>query len=150
MTKHVVPLDVAYRHEVVADAPVEVVWDVLTDHAAYASWSGLPSARIIRAGDPDGVGAVRFLGAGPFGATEEVVAVEPGRRLVYRIVSGIPATSYRGEVVLEPQGDRTRIVWRGGVARGPRWLRRPYSLLLGVVPGRLARGLARAAERRRH
>lgn len=148
MTEPVVPVDVAYRHEAVADAPADVVWRLLTDHAGYASWSVVPTSRVVRAGDADGVGAVRFLGAGRFGATEEVLAVEPERRLVYRIASGVPAASYRGEVLLEPLGDRTRIVWSGGVGRGPRRLRRAYSVLLGVVPRRLLLGLVRAAERR--
>lgn len=147
MTANAVPTDVAYRHVVVADAPIERVWEHLVDHGRYADWSWLPSSRVVAAGDADGVGAIRFLGVGRLGAVEQVVAVEPGRRLVYRIVSGVPAASYRGEVVLEPIGDRTRIVWSGAVARGPRPLRRLYSLLLGIVPGQLARGLARAAER---
>lgn len=144
-----VPEDVAYRHEVVAEAPAEVVWQVLTDHAAYASWSVLPTSRLVRPGDEHGVGALRFLGFGRAGAVEEVIDVEPGRRLVYRIAGGVPAASYRGEVTLFAEGPgRTRIVWRGGVGRGPRPLRRLYSAMLGIVPGLLARDLARQAERR--
>lgn len=148
MTAHAVPPDVAYRHEVVADAPIDVVWEVLTDFGGYASWSMIPTSALVRPGDADGVGAVRFLGGGRIGATEEVVEVEPGQRFVYRIVGGVPVDSYRGEVVLEPVEGRTRIVWRGGVGRGPRPLRRVVSILLGVVPSHLARGVAREAERR--
>jgi uncharacterized protein YndB with AHSA1/START domain len=148
VTKHAVPLDVAYRHEVIADAPAEAVWEVLTDYAGYASWSMLPTSTVVRPGDADGVGAARFFGGGRIGATEEVVDVEPGRRLVYRIVGGVPVASYRGEVILEPVDGRTRIVWRGGVGRGPRPLRRVVSVLLGIVPSHLARGVAREAERR--
>lgn len=149
MNDHAVPTDVAYEHEAIADAPAAVVWDVLTDHAGYASWSLLPTSRVVRAGDESGVGAVRFLGLWRVGATEEVVSVQSGRRMVYRIVSGVPAASYRGEVVLEPIGQaRTRVVWRGGVARGPRPLRRAYSRLLGMVPRRLLHGVVRAAEAR--
>lgn len=100
------------RH--IAGAPQEV-WNAYTDHAGWAEWSGLLSARIEREGDPppNGVGCIRVLGPGPFAAREEILAFEAPKRMTYRILGGgLPLRDHLGEVDFEPEGDGTRIVWR--------------------------------------
>jgi len=97
------------------DAPPEAVWKVYTDHAGWHAWSGLGRSVLVREGspDPNGVGAVRALGPPPFAAREAVVAFEPPRRMVYRLVGGpLPMKDHEGEVCIEPDGDGARVVWR--------------------------------------
>ena len=97
------------------DAPVEVVWDLLTDHAAYDQWTPVPTARLETPGDddPNGVGAVRFLGAGSLGTREQVVAHEPHAHLAYGVVSGLPVRNHRADVWLEDGGGWTSLVYEG-------------------------------------
>jgi uncharacterized protein YndB with AHSA1/START domain len=97
-------------------APPEVVFEVLADGARWQEWAGptVPRSRWEREGvpPPGGVGAVRRLGRGPFGASEEILAYDPPRRLSYTVLSGLPVRSYRADVDLDADGDGTRIRWR--------------------------------------
>jgi SAM-dependent methyltransferase len=76
------------------EAPPEQVWKVYTDHAGWSAWAGLGRARLETEGHPDrnGVGAVRCFQTGGVSVFEEVVGFD--------------------EVVLEPDGAGTRLIWR--------------------------------------
>jgi len=91
------------------------VWDVLSDHEGMAHWGpGLSvSLRTPGTDERNGVGAVRVIDArGPAPAiVEEVTAFEPGRRLAYRALSGVPLRNYRGEVVLRAVAGGTEIAY---------------------------------------
>lgn len=93
--------------------PVEHVWSVLSDHEGMSSWGPGLQVALDKPGAPErnGLGAVRRISApGPAPAiVEEVVAFEPGHRLGYRALSGVPFKGYGGEVVLTPAGEGTRI-----------------------------------------
>ena len=96
-------------------APPQAVWDVYTDHAGWKDWAGVPKSRLAKEGspDPNGVGCIRELGAGPSKALEEVMDFEPPKRMTYHLVGGImPIRDHFGEVLFETDGDGTRIVWR--------------------------------------
>jgi hypothetical protein len=56
-----------YRH---VRAPIEVVWDVVSDHRGYSGWTTMQTSVLEQEGrgHPDGVGAIRFLGVGRIGA----------------------------------------------------------------------------------
>jgi uncharacterized protein YndB with AHSA1/START domain len=98
----------------IAGSP-DAVFRVYTDHAAWAAWGGIRTARIEREGNPppNGSGCVRVLGPGRFAAHEEILDFEPGKRMTYRIVKGgLPLRDHFGEVLFERDGDGTRIVWR--------------------------------------
>ena len=99
------------RHRVAASP--QQVWDVLADHEGMAGWLPLRRAELEREGSPerDGVGAVRALHLGWPPIRERVTAFEPGARLAYEGVGGIPARDYAGEVVLTPAGTGTVIAW---------------------------------------
>ena len=127
-------------------APPAVVFDVVADGARWQEWAGptVPRSRWVRQGDPapGGVGAVRRLGRGPFGASEEILAYDPPRRLGYTVLSGLPVRSYRADVDLEPDGDGTRIRWTATFepkvpGTGP-LLRRFLTAMLGGFARRLA------------
>jgi uncharacterized protein YndB with AHSA1/START domain len=95
------------------DAPADIVWDVLTDHRAYATWGGAAKATLEAEGTPDvnGVGAVRRLAAGPAAVREKVLEFEPKTRFVYTVLSGPPVRDYRATVRLEPRGASTTVHW---------------------------------------
>ncbi len=96
-------------------ASPDAVFAVYTDHARWKEWAGFPGSSLEKEGSPDrnGVGAVRILGAGPGQVAEEVLEFEPGKRMRYRVVRGaVPIRNHRGEVLFEPDGDGTRVIWR--------------------------------------
>jgi hypothetical protein len=84
--------------------PPDVLWAAISDHEGMSDWSG---ARVtIVAGPADGgVGTVRRVHARGLSFDEEVVYADAPRRLVYRIVRGLPLlTFHRGEILIEPWG----------------------------------------------
>jgi uncharacterized protein YndB with AHSA1/START domain len=94
-------------------APIETVFDVLTDHRGYEKLTPLRSSTLEREGspDPNGVGAIRALKlAGP-PIREEVTAFDAPNHFAYKALSGIPVKSHTGTVDLRPEGDRTRVSW---------------------------------------
>ena len=95
------------------DAPPELVFEVLTDHRAYAQVTPLRSSTLEREGEPapNGVGAIRVLKlAGP-PLREEVIEYEPPRRFAYKLLTGIPVRDHRGMVDLAPSGQGTHLTW---------------------------------------
>lgn len=114
-------------------APPAQVWKVYTDHAGWSAWAGLGRARLETEGHPDrnGVGAVRCFTTGGVSVFEEVLSFEPPKRMTYRVVrGGIPIMKdHLGEVLLEPDGAGTRLIWRcrfdssvPGLGAPMRWL----------------------------
>jgi uncharacterized protein YndB with AHSA1/START domain len=95
-------------------APIETVFDVLTDHRGYARISPMRSATLEREGDPapNGVGAIRRLGLLGPPLREQVIEYERPTRFVYRLLSGAPVRDYVGTVQLSAQGDRTHVNYR--------------------------------------
>ena len=75
-------------------APIEVVWDTLTDHVGMMGWGPGVTVTMDRPGtaDANGVGAVRRIatpGPGP-DIVEEVVTFEPPNVMGYKALSGTP------------------------------------------------------------
>jgi uncharacterized protein YndB with AHSA1/START domain len=89
--------------------PPERLFEVLSDHEGMSEWIG---ARVsVVAGPPDGgvgaggVGTVRRVHARGLAIDEEVTYSDPPRRMVYRIVRGLPVVRFhRGEILVEPWG----------------------------------------------
>jgi uncharacterized protein YndB with AHSA1/START domain len=94
-------------------APVEVVFDVLTDHRGYAAITPLRKAELEREGEPapNGVGAIRVLHSVGPPLREEVLAYEPSRRFSYTVLSGAPIRDHVGTVELAPDGDGTQVTY---------------------------------------
>ena len=112
---------------------------------------GLGSARLATEGHPDrnGVGAVRCFKTGPVSVYEEVLTFEPPKRMTYRVVrGGIPIMKdHLGEVLLEPDGAGTRLIWRcrfdskvPGLGAPMRWL--ITRLFRNALEGLAKRGFA--------
>jgi uncharacterized protein YndB with AHSA1/START domain len=104
--------DIEIRAEI--PAPPVAVWKVLEDHAGYAKWAGFHEVVVRQPGDPppNGLGAIRVLRRSGVAIEEEIIGYEPPRRLEYALTAGLPVRDYRAEVVLEPAGLGTQLVWR--------------------------------------
>jgi uncharacterized protein YndB with AHSA1/START domain len=90
-------------------APIDAVWSILSDHEGMSNWLPGVSVQITRASTevPNGVGTLRrFTSRLPMPAiVEEVTEFQPGSRLSYRALSGVPLKNYTGDVVLAPAAD---------------------------------------------
>ena len=99
----------------VAAAPPASVFAVLADAAHWSDWAGpfVPRSVLETPGrdEPNGVGAVRRLGAPPFCSREEIVEFAPPARLAYMLRSGLPVRDYRSVVDLSPNGTGTALAW---------------------------------------
>jgi uncharacterized protein YndB with AHSA1/START domain len=95
------------------EASPQTVFAVLTEHANYAAVTPLRSSALEREGDPapNGVGAIRVLGAVGPPLREEVIAYEPPIRFSYKLLSGAPVRDHVGTVELHPDGAGTRMVY---------------------------------------
>jgi uncharacterized protein YndB with AHSA1/START domain len=94
-------------------APQETVFEVLTDHRAYAGITPLRRSELEREGDPapNGAGAIRVLGAVGPPLREEVLTYEEPTRFSYKLLSGLPVRDHVGTVELTPQDGGTRMTY---------------------------------------
>jgi uncharacterized protein YndB with AHSA1/START domain len=128
------------------DAPRQAVWDVYTDPLSWNDWAGIGRVRLARRGEPvpNGVGCVRAMGAGPVAIHEEVLAFDPPKRMVYRVVKGgLPLRDHLGEVTFEDDGGGTLVVWRCRFRSGVPGLGPALRVLVTRVFRRALEGLAR-------
>ena len=131
-------------------APMDVVFDVVSDHRGYVDVSVFRSATLEREGDPepDGVGAIRALKViGPT-MREQVTAFERPSLLEYKALSGVPARSHTGTVKLGVEGRGTSLSYR--VDSVPKIPMPPAVWSTILRPGfkRLVHDIAKEAERR--
>jgi catechol 2,3-dioxygenase-like lactoylglutathione lyase family enzyme len=101
-----VPYAVAERH---VDAAPDVVWERLSDLAGMESWSGL-AVRVDQPGPP-AVGTRRRLKMFGSWVTEEIVGWDPSHSYAYRLTSGTPLATHRGEVSVRADGSGSRVRW---------------------------------------
>lgn len=129
-------------------APIETVWDALSDHVGIGRWAPGLTVTMDKVGttDPNGVGAVRRIasaGPGP-DILEEVVTSEPPHVLGYKALSGVPFPGYSGEVRLSEAGAGTRITYTLSSTASFPLVKAPLAALCQV----LMRLLARASTKR--
>ena len=124
-------------------APIETVWDALSDHVGIGRWAPGLTVTMDRLGtaDPNGVGAVRRIAsAGPApDIVEEVVTFEPPRLLGYKALSGTPFPGYTGEVRLTEAGAGTRISYTVSSTASFPLVRVPLAVLCQMLLRMLAR-----------
>lgn len=139
--------------ETASAAPPEAVFDLLADHAGWASWSSFVASEVeapAPGDEPGGVGAVRRLRARGrrTWTRERVVGFERPHRFAYALLSGLPLDDYVSEVTLERRGGGTAITWRSTFRPrrpGTGWL---YRSILRRFIARTAGELAAAASER--
>jgi uncharacterized protein YndB with AHSA1/START domain len=130
-------------------APIEKVFDLITDHARYKEMTPLRVSTLEREGTPapNGVGARRKLGVIGPPQVEEVTEFVRPTRFQYKLLSGLPVKDHTGTVVLTDTGGGTRVDYTvhstptipgGGLVLGP-------VLKFGI--GGLIDGVIKAAER---
>ena len=97
-----------------AKAPAEVLFALIADGSTWPSWTPIDSFTLERPGDQGGesVGANRVFRTGRITSREQIVELEPHRRLGYILLSGLPLRDYRATVDLVPNGGGTTIRWR--------------------------------------
>lgn len=139
------PLDLPRRclHEVIVrlefsqylPASPKAVWPYLSDPALMSLWSEAAVKRLAT-GDSDApwsVGTLRQITIRSFNrskAFEEVIEeAEPGSRLVYRVIAGLPVRRHVGEITLKASGKGTQLRWTvdmefplPGMAEGARFI----------------------------
>ncbi len=137
---HMVQIDVT----AVSAAEPDTIYALLAEGSTWPTWSPIGSFELERPGPtaPEGLGAIRVFRTGRTVSREELVELVPGRRLSYRLLSGLPLRGYRADVDLTPDGTGTRIRWHSTFrprVPGTGWL---YRLVLGRFIQRCADGLA--------
>jgi hypothetical protein len=142
-----------YQFQVVhhAEAPVEVVWDVVADAPRWSEWGRFKTARLEHEGspDPNGVGALRVFGNPPVLSREAVIVFDAPHHLAYELRSGLPIEGYRADVRLEPEGSGTRITWTSSFTRArPGFMGGFWKTFLRTFITDTAKRAAREAERR--
>jgi len=129
-------------------APIETVWDTLSDHVGISQWGPGITVTMDRLGtaDPNGVGAIRRIaspGPGP-DIVEEVVTFQAPNVLGYKALSGTPFPGYAGEVRLTPAGAGTHINYTVSSTASFPLVKAPLAVVCQV----LLRLLARASTKR--
>ncbi len=95
-------------------APACRVWAAITDHGALARFSGVTSARLLRAGreHANGVGAQREVVLGRLRFLEDIVRFEPPHVIEYRVVEcTVPFDHELGRIELIERGRGTEVHW---------------------------------------
>jgi uncharacterized protein YndB with AHSA1/START domain len=131
----------------VARATPEAAWELVTNARSYHRWGPWSAGGYESLGDraPDSAGVIRWFRYGRTTTVEKVLESEPGRRLVYTVVKGIPVRNYRAEVTLTPEGDGIHIRWSASWDRTlAGWI--AYRRLRSIYPD-VVRRLIAAAER---
>ena len=126
-----------------AAAPYKVT-TLLADGTTWPQWSPIGEAWIDKESEAV-VGEVRRFKTGRTVSVEEVVAYEPGRRLQYRLLEGLPLRNYLSTIDVEYVDGGSTITWhstfevkRAGTGGFYRWMLRRF--LQDMVDG-----LAKAA-----
>ena len=130
-------------------APIETVWDKLSDHVGMSQWGPVTvTMDKLGATDPNGVGAVRRIasrGPGP-DIVEEVVTFEAPNLFGYKALSGTPFPGYAGEVRLTPAGSGTHIDYTVSTTASFPLVKAPLAVVCQVLLRLLARASTKASK----
>lgn len=131
-------------------APIDVVFDVLSDHRGQADMTALRSSTLEREGDPapNGVGSIRSLRVLGPPIREQVTAFDRPRLFAYKMLSGAPVRSHTATVELASQGPRTQLTWQVDSVPSIPVPDAVWSVVVKVVINQLLRGVVKEAERR--
>jgi uncharacterized protein YndB with AHSA1/START domain len=131
-------------------APIEVVFDSLTDHRGIADYvKAVRRSTLDREGNPapNGLGAVRRIEAIGPAFVEEIIDYERPNRYAYKMLSGAPVREHIGTVTLRPSGNGTEVSWHlrsQPKIPGLDWL---FTPVMKRVIGELLNGAVDGAER---
>ncbi len=95
-------------------APIDAVFDVISDHAGYARLRPVQRAWLLEEGadDPNGLGAVREIHVWPLRFVEEITRFERPTRMDYLIRAvNVPLAHDGGSMTLEATAAGTHLRW---------------------------------------
>ena len=95
-------------------APIEKVFDVLSDHANYYRLPGIKRSTLTKKGKPgkNGLGAVREIDVGLAWFQEEITAYQRPTRMDYLITESRPPMAHKGSSIrLEKTPEGTLVTW---------------------------------------
>jgi uncharacterized protein YndB with AHSA1/START domain len=131
-------------------ASADAVWRLLGDSSSWPDWTPIDEYTSVSPGGADGTGEVRQFRNGRVTVREEIVERQPGRRLSYALLDGLPIRNYRADVDLADAPDKadgalTLITWHTSFdpkVPGTGWI---YRQALRRATGQFIDGLARAS-----
>jgi uncharacterized protein YndB with AHSA1/START domain len=134
--------------ETTVAAPIDTVWDKLSNHVGMSQWGPGITVTMDRLGsaDPNGVGAIRRIASpGPVpDIVEEVVSFQAPNLFGYKALSGSPFPGYSAEVRLTPAGAGTRISYTASSTASFPLVKAPLAVVCRVQ----LRLLTRASKKR--
>jgi uncharacterized protein YndB with AHSA1/START domain len=95
-------------------APIDRVFDVISDHAGYSRFPGIQYSELVREGDSErnGVGAVRRIRSRPLRFEEKITLFERPTRMDYLITTvNAPMRHLGGSMKLTERDGGTHIEW---------------------------------------
>ncbi|HZN84136.1 MAG TPA: SRPBCC family protein [Mycobacterium sp.] len=103
------------EHRVNINAPVDVVWEAITDQDSMAEWIGFDPVTVRKEGwtQRHGAGSERLM-QGPRGVgriVEQVIATSSQQSLRYRVIESSPLTCHQGEITLKQSDGHTELHW---------------------------------------
>ena len=96
------------------NAPIEQVFDLLSDHANYKQFDGIRDSWLVKEGteERNGNGAVRRIDLGAVWFEEEISNFHRPTSMDYRILRSRPPIEHEsGEIRLEETERGTRVTW---------------------------------------
>ena len=94
---------------------IDTVFEAIADHARYDRFPGVSKSLLLEEGkdEKNGTGALRVIGAGKLELTERITRFERPNRMDYRIEKSSPfrVQHTKGEIVLKPEDEQTRVIW---------------------------------------
>lgn len=89
------------------------LWALIADVTTWTRWAPFDAAVLEKPGDEEtgGMGAIRRFQRGRFTTRELVTEFVPGRRLGYRLLSGLPLQDYNARIDLHREQQHTHITW---------------------------------------
>lgn len=94
-------------------APVDKVWQVLTQHNAMGRWIGFDYVKRTRDGHPeaDGYCSERLMRGQPGTVVEQVTGLVSHESIRYRVIAGSPFVFHNGEIALRPTEAGCEVEW---------------------------------------
>jgi len=95
-------------------APIDQVFELLSNHAGYSDFPGVKEAKLLQEGrsEPNGLGAIRRIGLGAVWFEEDITAFERPTRMDYRIKRSRPPIDHEGgSIQLRETDAGTEVTW---------------------------------------
>jgi len=96
------------------NAPVETIFNLLTDHESFGKVIATKVQRVVDSPDENknGVGSVRRISSFPIPAFEEtVITFKPNQLMEYVVSKGSPIKNHKGRMEFSEEGGKTQLCY---------------------------------------